>query len=151
VARGGVRVGSGRKPKARALAALHGHRARRLIEDHEAALTAESGPPDPVDPPATVTGPVLKVWLELAPHALAERTLTAKTAASFELLCRAVVLERKLSRGAEKGGSNHRGMMQRVEAGFARFRLAPTGKAFEPPPKPVDPFAEFATPPSTPQ
>lgn len=148
--RGGTRVGCGRKPKERPLAALHGHRVRTLIEDRE-AVPADAPPPEPVDPPASATGPVLKIWHELAPHALTERTLTAKTAASFELLCRAVLLERKLSRGSDKGGSNHRGMMQRVEAGFARFRLAPTGKAYAPPAKPVDPFAEFTEPPSTPQ
>ena len=78
------------------------------------------------------------------------RTLTPATAAAFELLCRQILLERKLNRSPDRGGSAHRGMMQRVEAGLSRFRLAPTGKP-APAPKPVDPFAEFATPPSTTQ
>src|SRR5262252_2500060 len=147
--RGGARVGAGRKPKDGALAALHGHRARRLVEPPPPA--ADEAPPEHVDPPQTLLGPALEVWQALAPHARAERTLTSKTAAAFELLCRAVVIERELGASErDRGGSNHRGMMQRVEAGFSRFRLAPTGKA-APPPKPVDPFAEFAAPPSTPQ
>src|SRR5262245_58675240 len=104
--RGGARVGAGRKPKERPLAALHGHRDRPLVDPPPAVDT----PPEPVEPPATVTGLTLKVWLELAPYALAERTLSPKTAAAFELLCRAIVLERKLGRGRDRGGSNHRGM-----------------------------------------
>jgi len=151
--KGGARIGAGRKPKEATLAALHGHRPRPLVED--AARPPEpplesTPPPEPVDPPAGLPAAVLKVWGELAPFALAERTLTRATVAAFEMLCRCVVLERKLSRGEARGGSNHRGMMQRVEAGFTRFRLAPSGKP-TPAPKPADPFAEFATPPSTTQ
>lgn len=147
MARGGARVGAGRKPKEAPLAALHGHRARPLVD---AAPPAAAGPLAPVDPPPGLTAPVRKLWDELAPHALGERTLTPATAAAFELLCRQILLERKLSRSPDRGGSAHRGMMQRVEAGLSRFRLAPTGKA-TPAPPPADPFAEFATPPSTTQ
>ena len=39
--------------------------------------------------------------------------------------------------------SQYRGMMQRVEAGFTRFRLAPMAKEIVVAEKAVDPFEEF--------
>lgn len=85
------------------------------------------------------------VWRELSPFALAAGTLTIGTAAAFGMFCRAVVLERVLGRGREAGCSNHRGMMQRVEAGMLRFNLAPIGKPMpkQKSGKPEDPFSEF--------
>jgi hypothetical protein len=104
--------------------------------------------PEPVD----LTDDERVVWQELAPHAQAQRTLTAATATRFRLLCRAVVLEGKyeakiLADGLTyiavtvDGAGNeretlkahplcgaHRGMMQRVESGMVAFRLAPIGK-----------------------
>lgn len=69
------------------------------------------------------------VWQKLAPHAIERGTLTKATALGFELLCRNVVLERVIAKDAELvGGANHRGLIQRIDAGLLRFDLAPNGK-----------------------
>jgi hypothetical protein len=148
VPRGGARIGAGRKPKDEALKALHGSR-RRTAAALLPPLVPADVPMPVVDPPASLTGPALAVWHELAPFALAARTLTAATAAAFVMLCRAVALERALARSREKGGSNHRGVMQRCEIGLTRFGLAPIGKPVtSPAAPPPDPFTEFDTPPA---
>jgi hypothetical protein len=70
------------------------------------------------------------VWLELAPHAIANGTLTDATSLAFRLLCRNVVLERRYAVSVlDAGGANHRGMIQRIDAELLRFNLAPCGKA----------------------
>jgi len=72
----------------------------------------------------------LAVWHELAPHALAARTLTPATTAAFVMLCRGVVLERALSASlASAAGPNHRGLMHRVATWLKDFNIAPFGKA----------------------
>jgi hypothetical protein len=141
VPRGGPRPGAGRKPLERPLAALHGHRRRVLVEERSAVSPALPAPV-PVDPPLDLKGAPLLVWQELAPFALAERTLTPATAAAFALLCRVIVLERAAGRSRDRGKADHRGLIIRTEAGLAKFRLSPTGKP-NPPEKPLDPFAEF--------
>ena len=149
MSRGGARVGAGKKPLSAALGALHGHHPRPLLE-----LLGDDPPPlpAPVDPPLSFTLEEQLVWRELAPAARHERTLTGATAAGFALLVRAVVLERALSADPKtRGRSDHRGLMQRCESGFARYRLAPTGRPVALPPAPVDPFAEFTTPAGRPQ
>jgi hypothetical protein len=107
------------------------------------------------------------VWGELAPLALTQRTLLAATVQAFRDLCEAIVLKRSMLERIEADGltylkvtvdgagtehselkahpliSQHRGMMQRVEAGLARFRLAPIGKEILPAAEPSDPFDEF--------
>jgi hypothetical protein len=71
----------------------------------------------------------LAIWHELAPHAVAVRTLTPATAAAFAMLCRAVVLERTLSASpSTAGGPNHRGLMHRVATWKKDFCLQPFGK-----------------------
>lgn len=84
-----------------------------------------------------------EVWTQLAPHALAARTLTAGMVTAFALLCRSIVLEKRLSLSTDIGQASHRGMIQRVEAGLVRFGLAPNGKPITPEVQSVDPFAEF--------
>lgn len=94
--------------------------------------------------PAGISPEAAAVWDVLGPFALEKGTLTAGTATAFEMLCRAVVLERALGASRDAGQASHRGMMQRVEAGFARFSLVANGKPMaQPAPKAVDPFAEF--------
>lgn len=114
---GGRRVGSGKKGN------------RGVVLPHPSAPAPPGPPSDTFDPPATLRGKARAVWLELAPLAFEARTLTRATEASFVILCRNVALERKLAgsrRGA--GGTNHRGMIQRVDAELAHFCLAPFGK-----------------------
>jgi hypothetical protein len=96
--------------------------------------------------PAGLPAKAAAVWAELSPMARDAGTLTTRTAPAFAMLCRAVVLERTLAKGKTAGGSNHRGMMQRVEAGFVRFSLLPIGKPILQPKKTEDPFAEFDLP-----
>lgn len=139
---GGARVGAGRKPKDKAAARLHGSRQRTVIR-FPGAEAPPPEPAEPIDPPKKLSPKARAVWRELAPYAQAAGTLTTGTAAAFALLCRAVVLEQRLSRGLAAGSADHRGMMQRVEVGMTRFGLAPIGKPIAAPAKPEDPFAEF--------
>lgn len=71
----------------------------------------------------------LLIWHELAPQAIATRTLTPATTAAFAMLCRAVVLERALSASpSSAGGPNHRGLQHRVATWMKDFCLSPFGK-----------------------
>lgn len=85
----------------------------------------------------------------LAPHAFANRTLTRGTALAFERLCRNIALEWELESNSEfRGGPNHRGLIQRVDAGMLRFNLSPCGKPMFESKKPesappVNPLARF--------
>ena len=166
--RGGFRVGSGRKPKGAAILSLHGGRVRNGAQP---GASVPNAPVMPVNTPQDLPGAQKAVWDDLAPHALAARTLTDGTAAAFRDLCEAIVLKRmmlteiladgltqaKVSLQMDEAGgglqsvekkahallSQHRGMMQRVEAGLTRFRLAPMGKEIVQPVKAEDPFEEF--------
>lgn len=166
--RGGARVGAGRKPKGAAILSLHGGRVRNPVK---VPATVTNEPFVPVNTPQDLPDVQKQVWDELAPHALAARTLTAGTSAAFRDLCEAIVLKRMmlaeiladgltgtkvtLQMDQEGGGvqsvekkahtllSQYRGMMQRVEAGFTRFRLAPMGKEIVVEQKAADPFEEF--------
>lgn len=134
---GGNRPGSGRKPKDAHL---------RLVEgdtSHRPAPVVATAPVADVPMP-TLPAAEAAVWTQLAPHAMTGRTLTPATAYQFELLCRNVVLERELSVGEHRGGANHRGLIQRVDAELARFCLAPMGKAtYEAEDKPANPLDRF--------
>lgn len=127
---GGARPGAGRKPKAaleHVVTGDPGHRGRLLA--HPSASTAVA-PVEEFDAPNDLTMEERHVWLELAPHAFAARTLTPSTSLSFRLLCRNVVLERALAGSLkDQGGANHRGMIQRIDAELASFCLKPFGKA----------------------
>lgn len=159
---GGMRLGSGRKSKDGRLLHLHGGKDRL-----HRGKPVELPPSAPVDPPKGLTEAQMRVWQELAPHAVAAHTLTPGTAGSFADLCRAIVTRDAMLAKIEEDGwtfikvsvdgagvehqelkkhpltSDQRGWEQRVEAGRARFRLAPMGKELVPTAKPEDPFAEF--------
>lgn len=71
----------------------------------------------------------LLMWEQLAPLALERRTLTKATALAFAMLCRNIVLERAMSASVlDRGGSAHRGMIQRIDAELSAFDLRPNGK-----------------------
>jgi hypothetical protein len=157
---GGARVGTGPKPKDAAAKRLTGSRGSRKAAAPVATLPM-------VAPPDELPADQRAVWLQLAPHAVQARTLTAATAESFRDLCRAITIRNGLldkiqtdgwtfvSVKVDGAGTEHpelkkhplvsdlRGWEQRVEAGRARFRLAPLGKEIAAPEKPEDPFAEF--------
>jgi hypothetical protein len=125
---GGRRPGAGRKKKSdleRTITGDPGHRAKVLAHP-SAPIVA---PVEEFDAPNDLTTDERLVWLGLAPFAFANRTLTKATALGFRLLCRNVVLERAIAADVEqRGGANHRGMIQRVDAELLRFNLAPCGK-----------------------
>lgn len=136
---GGRRPGAGRKPKSDAIRALDGNAGhRRRTAD---VVPHPSAPPAPVlpaldeaDVPNDLGHEERLVWLELAPHALASRTLTASTSLGFRMLCRNVVLERQYAQSVtDRGSANHRGLIQRVDAELLRFNLAPCGKPMSQP------------------
>jgi hypothetical protein len=96
--------------------------------------------------PDNLTSAERAVWDALAPHALLLRTLTPATALGFRMLCRNVVIEAALATGADKGGPNHRGILQRVDAELAAFCLRPFGKPIyeaAPEAKPANPLEKF--------
>lgn len=125
---GGRRPGAGAKPKSKYLRGLDGGAAKRQPATHLPAA-APPVPVDEFDAPDCLTVDQRLVWLELAPHAFAARTLTKGTMAAFIMLCRNVVTERAMAGGALAGTSDHRGMIQRVDAELSAFNLRPCGKA----------------------
>ncbi len=112
----------------------------------------EETPLPVIDPPSDLAPDQLAVWDRLAPQARERRTLTVATAERFRLLCKAIAMESSMSQKLAEDGwtyisttidgagneretlkahplcGPHRGMMQRVEAGLAAFRLAAIGK-----------------------
>lgn len=85
-----------------------------------------------------------QVWDWLAPHAIAAGTLTPAGAYGFSLMCRNIVLERELAADPDtRGQSNHRGVVQRIDAELARYMLAPMGKPLVSQAEPEDEFAQF--------
>lgn len=145
---GGRRPGAGRKPKTRLEKDITGNAGHRgvVLEHPSSGQVPVVAAIDEFDAPDDLTLPERQVWLELAPHAFANRTLTKGTSLSFRLLCRNVVLERKLAADVElEGGSNHRGLIQRVDAELLRFNLSPCGKPIleAEPVKPANPLEKF--------
>jgi len=146
--RGGRRAGSGRKPKTRLekeVTGNPGHRGR-VLPGPGAGVVLVVAAPSTVDPPDDLPVEERAVWVVLAPHAIAARTLTPATALGFRMLCRNVVLEHTLATGEDRGGPNHRGILQRVDAELAAFCLRPFGKPIyeaEPVATPANPLEKF--------
>jgi hypothetical protein len=151
-----------RRTRARAKKSNQGNQAARNQNGEPPATSVDAAQVVPdvqiPDPPGSLTLDELAVWNEIAPLAAKEGTLSQSTAVALRDLCEAIVLKRKLLRQVGddgivvtgKGGkrahpllTQFRGLMQRVEAGMIRFKLAPMGKEVVAPEKPADPFAEF--------
>ena len=143
---GGSRPGAGRKPKSSHLRGLDGGAGHRGAAPAAPKATVEV---EEFDAPNSLTLEQRRVWMELAPHAFAARTLTKGTMESFVMLCRNVLIERGLAAGALAGTADHRGMIQRVDAEMAAFNLRPCGKAIyeaEPDGKaPANPLSRFTS------
>ena len=136
--------------------------------EHTAAVAGEApravAVASRIAPPGNLTLEQFAVWNEVAPLAESEGTLTQATALALRDLCEAIVLKRKLLAQAEDDGlvlsgdsglrahpllPSFRGLMQRVEAGLTRFKLAPMGKELPlQGDKPADPFDEFDAAPA---
>ncbi len=111
-------------------------------------------------PPGSLTLDELAEWNDLAPRAAKAGTLDDSTMLALRDLCQARVLkDRLLRRVADMGDvvlasngnlaanpllARFTTLLQRVEAGMMRFKLAPMGKEIEKPgEKAADPFAAF--------
>lgn len=167
---GGKRVGAGRKPLDASVGAVRGSRRARARAKKSGNQTGvEHAPVDLVtaaietevpQPPGSLTLDELAEWNDLAPRAAKQGTLTADTLLALRDLCQARVLKDKLLRTvsdegvtvASVGGalaahpllSRFTTLLQRVDAGMARFKLAPMGQSLAPEAeKPADPFAAF--------
>src|SRR3990167_5947302 len=137
VGSGGRRPGAGAKRRSAADPAVTGTRSRVSVParvlSHPSVPAAPVAPALPVideaDAPDDLTRDERLVWLELAPHAMANGTLVPATSLAFRLLCRNIVLERTASQAPlARGTADHRGLIQRVDAELLRFNLAPCGK-----------------------
>lgn len=136
---GGTRLGSGRKPKDEAQKALEG-----TAPPGERKRGRTLPPIDEFDAPNDLTTDERNVWLRLAPGAFYARTLTRATEYAFVLLCRNVLLEQQLRANVvDAGSANHRGLIQRVEAGLTAFGLRALGKPMVDDTPAEDPLDEF--------
>jgi hypothetical protein len=143
---GGARPNSGPKRRDPAGAWLAGKPVRRGPRPVERAKSDEAVATT-VKRPKGLTDEDAAVWDELAPFALEQGTLTLATAMAFADLCGYIVMERKLRVSAlAAAGPDHRGLIQRVESGRARFRLIPDGKPVTVNEAPKDEWAEFDGP-----
>lgn len=151
MARGGRRPGAGRKPKSdleRELDGNAGHRPARVLA-HPSGMPAVPAPipVEAFDAPDDLTVDERNVWLELAPHAFAARTLTKGTAEAFKLLCRNVLLEKELRASVlDRGRPAHTKLIHLVETAMLRFNLSPCGKPLydaQPQEKAVNPLERF--------
>jgi hypothetical protein len=156
MARGGRRLGAGRKPIPRAgvVLTLTGRR-----EPPAALAPATPITPitriTPIKPPPGMPAAARGPWRRLAPLAIAERTLTPATAAGFAQLCcqwaYLVELQTTIARlGAgtrEADGylKQYGRLAQRLDASLARFKLTADGKPAAPAPvATVNPWARVA-------
>ena len=148
---GGARIGAGRPKKPESARWLGGNAGKR---GKKPAKDTHHEPLRPVEAPKLNEREQL-VWDELAPLALAARTLVPATAGELKSLCalEADLAEVKAERRRE--GLTIRGQMlmrtylmlvQRVEAKRRAFKLAPMGKDMVPPDKPKDEWSEFDAP-----
>lgn len=143
---GGARVGAGRPRRDPAASWLAGGSKRGPRGVVRPPVVVEGDAPT-VERPRGLSVEDAAMWDELAPFALALGTLKPCYAMAFADLCGLIVLERKLRAAPlAVAGPDHRGMLQRVEAGRARFRLIPDGKPVVSDDAPKDEWAEFDGP-----
>ena len=85
-------------------------------------------PVEEFDAPDDLSRDERQVWMQQAPHAFRNRTLTRASALSFERYCKVVVMERNESKSSAAGGANHRGLLRQINAYELQFVLTPCGK-----------------------
>ena len=131
---GGRRPGAGRPRKSAEEHFVTGDAGRRgRVLEHPSAVAPAPAAPLPVldesDAPNSLTLDERLVWLALAPYAMQAGTLTPASEMAFVLLCKNIVLERLYAGSVQdRGGANHRGLIQRVEGGLDAFQLRPQGR-----------------------
>ena len=122
--RGGARPGAGRKPKdwrpadvlqyPQQLPTVPAAKALPSVEEFEA--------------PGSLSEDERRVWLQQAPFAFKNRTLTRASAFAFERYCRVVVLEANEAKSSGMGGANHRGLLSQINKYELQFALVPNGR-----------------------
>lgn len=134
--RGGRRAGAGRPRKSALEHFVTGDAGKRgrVLTLPGAEIPAPPGPVavDEFDAPNDLSTEERNVWLRLAPFAFKNGTLTKASSYAFVLLCKFIVLERNEAKSSGVGGSNHRGLIQRVEGGLDAFQLRPQGRPMPP-------------------
>jgi hypothetical protein len=122
MARGGYRIGAGRKPK---------HKTAKVLAHPSVPVPTTNEPSsiEEFDAPDDLSMDERAIWLKQAPHAFANRTLIRATALAFERYCKVVVLERNEAKSSGVGGPNHRGLLKQINAFELQFLLAPSGRA----------------------
>jgi hypothetical protein len=146
---GGARVGGGRPKKSEAARWLEGTAKATKVAGKPAQVAASTLMPAP----SGLNLAEAAVWNELAPFALAARTLTPATAGDFLVLCRLevemadVLAERRVEGWSSKGlalAKEYRGLVQRSEAKRRAYSIGAMGRPIvEAAAEVVDPFAEF--------
>lgn len=122
MARGGRRIGAGRKPKNRTA----------QVFQHPSSAVAQpetSAPVEAFEAPSDLAAEARAIWLRQAQHAFANRTLTQASALAFARYCTLVVLEGNEAKSSGVGGANHRGLLKHINALELQFLLTPSGKA----------------------
>ena len=133
---GGARRGAGRKPKSaeeKAVTGNPGHRRAAAVVQHPSVPMPVVVPALPVvdeaDVPDDLTMAERRVYLRLAPAAMANGTLTARSGDAFSALCRTAVLVEELAAAPlYKGTPNHRAWVLALDGMLANFGLRPIGK-----------------------
>lgn len=125
---GGKRIGSGRKKKPSHLRGIDGGASHSAMVPAADSVTPTK-PIEGVPVPKDLFNEDLMAWEELAPLALEQRTLTPATALAFGILCRNVVLMRRMYASVLAcGGADHRDLIKQVNTGLLAFKLRPNGE-----------------------
>lgn len=147
---GGARRNSGPKPKSlveRAVTGVRSTGASVTVHPSSAAVPAPVvAPVEEFDAPNSLTMEERHVWLEYAPLAFKQRTLTPATMPAFIAMCRTILLERVIAGGRDAGSTMHKGWVQEVRKQMDTFDLWPKGKAIyeeAPVAKPANPLDRF--------
>lgn len=151
--RGGPRIGAGRKPKG-------WNEGRKVVGmDGRAFSPPPPVPPDAsglAEPPEGMTEKQATLWRQLAPHAIAQLTLTPATRAGFRELVEQLAMKQALADEIDRIGAAHPAsgdalrhyvkLAQRADGTLARFRLTGSGKpeAAAKPKSSANPFAAMA-------
>lgn len=157
MARGGARVGAGRKPRQRS--APQPFEPVIIDGGKNAPTSADQSVPPPAlpgaisaEPPDDLPEAQHAAWRTFAAQAIEARTLAPRTVGAFRLLCKLVAMEQAISEQIGADGwthvkctvdgsgqehqelkahpllTAHSRIAQRVEQLLARFQLAPFGK-----------------------
>lgn len=144
---GGRRPGAGRKPKSKRQQELDGTKSQARVLPHPSAPPPAGEAVEEFDAPDDLTFEERAVWMEQAPHAFRNRTLTKASALAFRRYCGLVVLEREQFRNVEsRGGADHGRTVKLVNGLELQFNLTAAGKpmhAAEPVQKPQSALSRF--------